>query len=934
MNTGSALARFTITLSQAVTEPVQVEWFTSDGTAKAGVDYAANKGTVVFSPGETAKTVDILVYGRAVGTEARSFFVEMQPPTNAILGASIGECIITVDTSGSTPITAIIVPTGPKGEKGDPGENGISPDPAEIAIEVAPLIDVGATVLTAEGTETLGHPDETTVKAVARRVAYSSAAKIATATLADGDNLIGQSDLTGDVVDMSHPELHPRILRSGAFISPDWSVQPDGKFLIKSAIAGDVLYVCQYDFQSRRRINSNTREVWRRSLAEAGLNLVDGSFESGATVTTNTDAVWHIAGGQCYIWGGTLPKTVGHDSTPVGSGGISGTAWKSVEDSTLRGDLSSSSGAGEIGTADGVSVQDSLDDMNLSIKKIDSRHSKRKVMETNWSFPDYSTLLSTYGYSILIPQGLAVDANYYYVAYTTNNSGGSNMWHWVALFDRVTNAYVSCFYIPNTVATSYPESLYVRSNGGTRTIYTTANGSAIGYDITTMPANMGAVGTSVFTKSGVSAFAPSDKGLGCFMADFEDKFITQVDWSGAVIGIVTLGDTVQTLTGKPSPYTSTRTKIQSRIISGGKLIMAGGAQYKNEDPLQNKLPAFAPSYLSVNGDGTLDSIDVYDPSQFLVKVAGVTTAHAIENEGIAESPEGNIYSLWYYEIQSPYAIKMFIVEERSVHDSAVNLASDAQNVLLGGGFKQNIIRSYDNTRFNPYTGAVYSNCEAVCEMMRNGLIDGPLTMYVSGTFYFNQGNTQIVPSGSKIVFTRINAGTVFMEVGGPSFYTRVTSTALGQLTFSKVQTGGLDTDPWFGTGDFVILGFGGNGVIATRRAGTAQSVHYRFQNANGTVGTIETTSNATLFNTSSDIRQKNIIGEVDGMALVRAIVEGGGVKVAEFKNDKGNNYPMLIAQPVAEHLPTAVSMGEDGFLDVDYSKLVPVLLKAIYELGK
>ncbi len=118
MNTGSALAQFTITLSQAVTEPVQVEWFTSDGTAKATVDYAANKGTVVFVPGETAKTVDILVYGRAVGSEDRSFFVEMLPPTNAILGASIGECIIHVDTSGSTPGKQIIVPAGPQGIQG------------------------------------------------------------------------------------------------------------------------------------------------------------------------------------------------------------------------------------------------------------------------------------------------------------------------------------------------------------------------------------------------------------------------------------------------------------------------------------------------------------------------------------------------------------------------------------------------------------------------------------------------------------------------------------------------------------------------------------------------------------------------------------------------------------------------------------------------
>ena len=72
MNTGSVLAQFTITLSKAVSEPVAVEWFTTDGTAKAGVDYAANKGIAIFQPGQTEKKVDILVYGRAVGSEDRN----------------------------------------------------------------------------------------------------------------------------------------------------------------------------------------------------------------------------------------------------------------------------------------------------------------------------------------------------------------------------------------------------------------------------------------------------------------------------------------------------------------------------------------------------------------------------------------------------------------------------------------------------------------------------------------------------------------------------------------------------------------------------------------------------------------------------------------------------------------------------------------------
>lgn len=71
----------------------------------------------------------------------------------------------------------------------------------------------------------------------------------------------------------------------------------------------------------------NLREQWRRQLANSGLTLVDGSFEEGAVVNTATDAVWHQEGGQCYTWGGALPKTVTAESSPISTGGISPEAW-------------------------------------------------------------------------------------------------------------------------------------------------------------------------------------------------------------------------------------------------------------------------------------------------------------------------------------------------------------------------------------------------------------------------------------------------------------------------------------------------------------------------------------------------------------------------------------------------------------------------------
>lgn len=93
----------------------------------------------------------------------------------------------------------------------------------------------------------------------------------------------------------------------------------------------------------------NDREQWRRSLAEAGLTLVDGSFEEGATVNNNTDAVWYIAGGQCYTWGSTFPRDVPAKSTPASSGGVAIGAWSSVDDTTLRQELAAPGGAELVG---------------------------------------------------------------------------------------------------------------------------------------------------------------------------------------------------------------------------------------------------------------------------------------------------------------------------------------------------------------------------------------------------------------------------------------------------------------------------------------------------------------------------------------------------------------------------------------------------------
>lgn len=92
----------------------------------------------------------------------------------------------------------------------------------------------------------------------------------------------------------------------------------------------------------------NERELWFHVLQDAGLTLVDGSFEEGAIVNTSSEAVLHITGGQCYTWGGGFPKVIPAGSNPQTTGGLSQSTWRDVKTASIFSVLSSD------GSGDGV----------------------------------------------------------------------------------------------------------------------------------------------------------------------------------------------------------------------------------------------------------------------------------------------------------------------------------------------------------------------------------------------------------------------------------------------------------------------------------------------------------------------------------------------------------------------------------------------------
>lgn len=111
---GRKLLVFTLTLSAASATPVTVTWITANGTARAGRDYVAARGTVTFKPGQTRRTVSVWVIGDRLREGTETFSVGLETPTAARLtadGARATGTILDDDGSRSAAFAALAAHT-------------------------------------------------------------------------------------------------------------------------------------------------------------------------------------------------------------------------------------------------------------------------------------------------------------------------------------------------------------------------------------------------------------------------------------------------------------------------------------------------------------------------------------------------------------------------------------------------------------------------------------------------------------------------------------------------------------------------------------------------------------------------------------------------------------------------------------------------------
>jgi len=133
-----------------------------------------------------------------------------------------------------------------------------------------------------------------------------------------------------------------------------------------------------------------------------------------------------------------------------------------------------------------------------------------------------------------------------------------------------------------------------------------------------------------------------------------------------------------------------------------------------------------------------------------------------------------------------------------------------------------------------------------------------------------------------------------------------------------------------GRASFIATGVSG-ATLEVARGSNGTAINFQQINGNVDVGSVTVTGTATAYNTSSDERLKENIQNAES-----ASEKIDNIKVRQFdwKTDGSHQDYGMVAQELINVAPEAVSTGDtkDDMMAVDYSKLVPMLIKEIQEL--
>ncbi|WP_227674504.1 Calx-beta domain-containing protein, partial [Psychrobacter jeotgali] len=187
---------YNITLTNPSVDTVTVDYTTADGSANAGLDYAATAGTVTFAPNEISKTVTVAIIDDNVAENNEDYSITLSNPSNAGIDATQNSVITTIVDNDTAPMIDSITSTTVS-EEGLPG--GLADNDALAGFDDTTNVTVQTGVITVFDPDSMSASDFSVILNGPAGIT-TSGALVSWTPSANG--LIGSAIIEGNLVEV------------------------------------------------------------------------------------------------------------------------------------------------------------------------------------------------------------------------------------------------------------------------------------------------------------------------------------------------------------------------------------------------------------------------------------------------------------------------------------------------------------------------------------------------------------------------------------------------------------------------------------------------------------------------------------------------------------------------------------------------------------